>query len=161
MTLLDIGLSSGGNHPAYAAHFNEDLFGGLSTSGVLYEPVARSEFAYPLADIASVTEIQPKARPDLVVTDLSGRLTFKRWCDCCPDVERWDFAGTNNQPIRGDVLSKFAPTAYVTEASAFSALTLGQDILNNVTGGPVISAASLSAGANPQAQVLIQATIVV
>lgn len=156
MTLLDLGLSSGGNHPAYAAHLNSDLFGGLSTSGVLYEPVAMNEFAHPLGDIASVTEVQPDIG---AATDLSGQLMFKRWCDCCPDSASFDFATDASQPIRGDVFSKFAPTAYVVEASAFSALSLGQDILNNVAGGPVITGASLSAGANPQTQVVVAATI--
>lgn len=156
MTLLDLGLPSCGNHPRYAAHLNEDLFGGLSTSGVLHEPLARREFAHPLADIASVAEIAPDVG---AATGLSGRLTLKRWCGCCPDAERWDFAGAGSQAIRGDVFSKAGPTAYVAEASAFSALSLGQDVVNNVVGGPAITGASLSAGADPQTQVVIAATI--
>ena len=157
MTLLDLGLPSGGNHPAYAAHLNEDLFGGLSTSGALYEPVAMGEFAYPLADIASVTEISPDIG---AATDLSGQIIFKRFCDCCPDSASFDFATDASQAIRGDVFSKFAPTAYVVEASAFSALSLGQDIVNNITGGVSITATSLGAGADPERDVLITATIV-
>eukprot|EP00873_Tetraselmis_striata_P034696 jgi/Tetstr1/454960/TSEL_041821.t1 len=108
------------NHPRYAAHLNEDLFGGLSTSGVPQEPVSRREFAHPLADIASVTEL----RPDASANDLSGRLILKRACGCCADADAWDFAGPSGQPLRGDVLSKAAPDAYVVEASAFSALSL-------------------------------------
>lgn len=164
--LLDLGLPHRGNHPAYAAHLKEDLWGGLSTSGVLYEPLARSEFAHPLTDIASVTEIAPKVRPaswaspDVgAAAGLSGRVTFKRWCDCCPDVERWDFAGGGSHPIRGDVLSKFSPSAYVAEAYGFSNLSLGQDIVNNVVGGPVITGATLSAGGDPETQVVVVATI--
>eukprot|EP00873_Tetraselmis_striata_P013266 jgi/Tetstr1/433530/TSEL_022798.t1 len=156
MPLLDLGLPHRGNHPRYAAHLNEDLFGGLSTSGVLYEPVSRREFAHPLADIASVTEL----RPDASANDLSGRLILKRACGCCADADAWDFAGPSGQPLRGDVLSKAAPDAYVVEASAFSALSLGQAIVANITGGVSITATSLSAGADAEADVVIAATIV-
>ena len=157
MTLLDLGLPSGGNHPAYAAHLNEDLFGGLSTSGVLPEPPSRADFAHPLADIASITEVTPDAG---LVTDLSGRILFKHFCSCCPDTASYDFATDANQPIRGDVLSKTGPTAYVVDASAFSALSLGQDILDNLLSGVSITATSMTAGPDPETDVVIAATIV-
>lgn len=155
MTLLYLGLPRPGNHPRYAAHLNEDLWGGLSTSGVLYEPVSRHEFAHPLADIASVTEITP----DVSASGLTGRLVLKAMCECCTDTDAWDFAGSTGQPIRGDVFSKVNPTAYVVEAAAFTTMTLGQDILNNVAGGPTITGATLSAGADPETQVVVAATI--
>ena len=149
---LHLGFPRAGNHPRYSAHLNADLFGGLSTSGVLYEPVGAGEFAYPLPNIASVTEI----KPDL---NLAGRVVFKRRCDCCTDAEGWDFAGCNALSIRGDVLSKTGPNAFVVEASGFSNLTLGAQIVANATGGGGITNVSLSAGADPETEVLIQATI--
>eukprot|EP00873_Tetraselmis_striata_P000205 jgi/Tetstr1/420469/TSEL_011582.t1 len=155
MALLDLGLPSGGNHPLYAAHLNEDLFGGLSTSGVLCEPVSRMEFAHPLVGIGSVTEV----RPAPLIVDLSGRVIMKRMCACCPDVEGWDIAGSAPQPIRGDVFSKLGPDAFVAEAWGFSALGLGQAIVNNVLAGPTVAAFSLGAGPDPETGVLIQATI--
>jgi hypothetical protein len=157
MPLLDLGLPRRGNFPAYSGHLNEDLWGGLSTSGVLYEPVSKREFANPLADVASVTQVAPDAGG---ASDLSGRLILKKLCDCCTDTDPWDFAGASGQPLRGDVFSKVDPTAYVVEASAFSALSLGQAIVANITGGVSITATSLSAGADPEADVVIAATIV-
>eukprot|EP00873_Tetraselmis_striata_P009952 jgi/Tetstr1/430216/TSEL_020045.t1 len=52
------------------------------------------------------------------------------------------------------------PTAYVVEASAFSALSLSHAIVANITGGVSITSTSLCAGADPEADVVKAATIV-
>jgi hypothetical protein len=78
---------------------------------------------------------------------------------CCKQYEAWGFAGTTPNAIRGDVFSKRHPNTYTVEASAFSASTLGQDIVNNVTNGVSITNTLLSAGTDPESQVLIEATI--
>jgi hypothetical protein len=156
MTLLNLGLPHRGTHPSHSAHLNEDLWGGLSTSGVLPEPAAAGEFGNPLADIASVTAVAPLAAG---ASGLSGRVLFKKACDCCHDGEGWDFAGAAEQGLRGGVLSKVDPTAYVVEATAFAALGLGQAILNRLTSLVAITGASVAAGADPEADALITATI--
>eukprot|EP00873_Tetraselmis_striata_P037396 jgi/Tetstr1/457660/TSEL_004241.t1 len=55
---------------------------------------------------------------------------------------------------------KCGPTAYVVEASAFSALSLSHAIVANITGGVSITSTSLCAGADPEADVVKAATIV-
>jgi hypothetical protein len=158
MPLLHLGLPHGGNHPAYSEHLNEDLFGGLSTSGVMYEPFTLDTMMHPLSSsIADQIELTPTTSSS--ASNLSGRALFGRSCMCCKQYEAWGFAGTTPNAIRGDVFSKRHPNAYAVEASAFSASSLGQDIVNNVTNGVSITNTSLSAGTDPESQVLIEATI--
>ena len=148
MSLLDLGFRSGG-HPPHSAYLHSNLFGALDSSGCLCEPWTTDTIRYPLPSVADRSEITPEAGG---VSDLAGRVTFRR--------ESWDFAGESANPFPGGVLSKSQPDEYLVEASAFSALSLGQDIVNNINGGVSITGATLSAGADPEAQVLITATIV-